>query len=75
MLAAYFILDDDGVDGLSRDQLVGVLTTEAGVGIDRDQVRRLAKLVEINFIAKDLDVNHHAPDTMDTCSRLMRAHE
>lgn len=38
MLAAYFILDDDGVRGLSRDQLVGVLTTEAGVGIDTEQV-------------------------------------
>lgn len=38
LLAAYFILDDDGVRGLSREQLVGVLTTEAGVGIDTDQV-------------------------------------
>lgn len=38
LLAAYFILDDDGARGLSRDQLVGVLTTEAGVGIDTEQV-------------------------------------
>ncbi|CBN80110.1 K+ transporter, Kef-type [Ectocarpus siliculosus] len=38
LLAAYFVLDGDGVEGLSRDQLVGVLTVEAGVGIDREQV-------------------------------------
>lgn len=38
LLAAYHILDDDGVEGLSRDQLVGVLTTEAGVGIDTGKV-------------------------------------
>eukprot|EP00903_Cladosiphon_okamuranus_P010280 g9732.t2 len=41
LLAAYFILDDDGVRGLSRDQLVGVLTTEAGVGIDTEQAEQL----------------------------------
>ncbi|CAM9588976.1 unnamed protein product [Ectocarpus sp. 4 AP-2014] len=37
LLAAYFVLDGDGVEGLSRDQVVGVLTVEAGVGIDREQ--------------------------------------
>ncbi|CAM9975211.1 unnamed protein product, partial [Ectocarpus sp. 12 AP-2014] len=37
LLAAYFVLDGDGMEGLSRDQVVGVLTVEAGVGIDREQ--------------------------------------
>ncbi|CAN0026247.1 unnamed protein product [Ectocarpus fasciculatus] len=41
LLAAYFVLDGDGVEGLSRDQLVGVLTVEAGVGIDREQAEQL----------------------------------
>lgn len=40
LLAAYHILDDDGMGGLSRDQLVGVLTTEAGVGIDTGKVKK-----------------------------------
>ncbi len=59
LLAAYFILDDDGVDGLSREQLVGVLTTEAGVGIDRDQVEHWRRnLCDEGFT---LDDNQHAP--------------
>ncbi|CAM9717141.1 unnamed protein product [Scytosiphon promiscuus] len=41
LLAAYFVLDDDGLEGLTRDQLVGVLTAEAGVGIDRRQAEQL----------------------------------
>lgn len=40
LLAAYYVLDEDGQVGLSRDQLVGVLTAEAGVGIDRGHVSR-----------------------------------
>lgn len=40
LLAAYHILDDDGLEGLSRDQLVGVLTTEAGIGIDTEKVKQ-----------------------------------
>ncbi|CAM9499373.1 unnamed protein product, partial [Hapterophycus canaliculatus] len=41
LLAAYFVLDDDALEGLSRDQLVGVLTAEAGVGINRSQAEQL----------------------------------
>eukprot|EP00752_Nemacystus_decipiens_P018420 g16518.t1 len=45
LLAAYFILDEDGVRGLSRDELVGVLTTEAGVGIDTEQAEQLWQVI------------------------------
>lgn len=38
LLAAYYVLDEDGAMGLSKEQLVGVLTTKAGVGVDRGQV-------------------------------------
>lgn len=40
MLAAFYVLDEDGHVGLTREQLVGVLTAEAGVGIDRGHVSR-----------------------------------
>lgn len=43
LLAAYYVLDEDGQVGLSRDQLVGVLTAEAGVGIDRGHVSRAGR--------------------------------
>ncbi|CAM9781465.1 unnamed protein product [Pylaiella littoralis] len=45
LLAAYHILDDDGLEGLSRDQLVGVLTTEAGIGIDTEKAEKLWHLL------------------------------
>lgn len=43
LLAAYYVLDEGGQVGLSRDQLIGVLTTEAGVGIDREHVSRAGR--------------------------------
>lgn len=34
LLAAYYVLDEDGAKGLSEVELVGVLTAEAGIGVN-----------------------------------------
>lgn len=43
LLAAYYVLDEDGSAGLGEEQLVGVLTAEAGVGISISQARTCRK--------------------------------
>lgn len=45
LLAAYYVLDEDGALGVGEEQLVGVLTSEAGIGVDRVKAEQLWRIL------------------------------
>lgn len=45
LLAAYYVLDEDGVLGLSEEQVVGVLTAEPAIGVNRGQAEQLWQML------------------------------
>lgn len=61
LLAAYYVLDEDGALGLSEGQLVGLLTSEAGIGVGRVKAEQLWQILASEELANTIDtMNHHS---------------
>lgn len=80
LLAAYYVLDEDGALGLSEEQLVGVLTSEAGIGVGRAKAEQLWRILASDtltsaFGSRSYSASERATDHRSESTRIQQSWE